>query len=96
MLSRCFLDFSVDEGAFVIGLSQISSFFSYEIQSRSYEIRSSDRPKSVFNSNLYLIELLGDIVVLSCFPFDISVVVRACVIGLSQISSFFLLRETTS
>ena len=26
MLSRCFLDFSVGEGAFVIGLSQISSF----------------------------------------------------------------------
>ena len=29
MLSRCFLDFSVDVGAFIIGLSQISSFFSY-------------------------------------------------------------------
>ena len=28
MLSRCFLDFSVRVGAFVIGLSQISSFFS--------------------------------------------------------------------
>ena len=28
MLSRCFLDFSVSVGAFVIGLSQISSFFS--------------------------------------------------------------------
>ena len=28
-LSRCFLDFSVGVGAFVIGLSQISSFFSY-------------------------------------------------------------------
>ena len=28
VLSRCFLDFSVGEGAFVIGLSQISSFFS--------------------------------------------------------------------
>ena len=26
MLSRCFLDFSVVVGAFVIGLSQISSF----------------------------------------------------------------------
>ena len=26
MLSRCFLDFSVSVGAFVIGLSQISSF----------------------------------------------------------------------
>ena len=29
MLSRCFLDFSVGVGAFVIGLNQISSFFSY-------------------------------------------------------------------
>ena len=29
MLSRCFLDFSVGVGAFVIGLSQMSSFFSY-------------------------------------------------------------------
>ena len=29
MLSRCFLDFSVGVGTFVIGLSQISSFFSY-------------------------------------------------------------------
>ena len=28
MLSRCFLDFSVGVWAFVIGLSQISSFFS--------------------------------------------------------------------
>ena len=28
MLSRCFLDFSVGVGAFVIGLSQISSFSS--------------------------------------------------------------------
>ena len=27
MLSRCFLDFSVGVGAFVIGLCQISSFF---------------------------------------------------------------------
>ena len=26
MLSRCFLDFSVNVGAFVIGMSQISSF----------------------------------------------------------------------
>ena len=28
VLSRCFLDFSVGVGAFVIGFSQISSFFS--------------------------------------------------------------------
>ena len=30
MLSRCFLDFSVGVGAFVIGLSQISFFFSFK------------------------------------------------------------------
>ena len=29
VLSRCFLDFSVGVGAFVIGLNQISSFFSW-------------------------------------------------------------------
>ena len=29
VLSCCFLDFSVGVGAFVIGLSQISSLFSY-------------------------------------------------------------------
>ena len=29
VVSRCFLDFSVDLGAFVTGLSQISLFFSY-------------------------------------------------------------------
>ena len=29
VLSRCFYDFSVDVGAFVTGLSQTSSFFSY-------------------------------------------------------------------
>ena len=28
MLSRCFLDFSVGVGTFVMGMSQISSFFS--------------------------------------------------------------------
>ena len=31
MFSRCFMDFSVGVGAFVIGLSRISSFFSYII-----------------------------------------------------------------
>ena len=29
MLPNCFMDFSVGVGAFVIGLSQIASFFSY-------------------------------------------------------------------
>ena len=31
MLSRCFLDFSVGVGAFVIGLSQVSSFSHNEV-----------------------------------------------------------------
>ena len=35
VLSRCFLDFSMSIGAFVVGLSQISSFFSYYIGERS-------------------------------------------------------------
>ena len=34
MLSRCFLDFSVGVGAFVIGLSQNSSFFPFVIRLR--------------------------------------------------------------
>ena len=32
MLSRCFLYFSVGEGAFVIGLSQISSISSFNLE----------------------------------------------------------------
>ena len=32
MLSRCFLDFSVGAGAYVTGLSQISSFFSLSLK----------------------------------------------------------------
>ena len=48
-----------------------------------------DRPKSV--RNRYVIKLFGDVFVLSCCPFDISVGIRAFVIGLSHISSFFLL-----
>ena len=37
MLSLCPFDISVGEGAFVIGLSQISSFFSFERKNRSTE-----------------------------------------------------------
>ena len=53
-------------------------------------VTPTDRPKSV--RNRCLIELSGDFFVLSIFPFDISVGIRAFVIGLSPISSFFLLR----
>ena len=44
MLSRCFVDFSVDVGAFVIGLNQISSFFFY-IQSKIEVPRDVRNPK---------------------------------------------------
>ena len=47
----------------------------------------TDRPKSV--RNRCVIELFVDVFVLSRCPFDISVSIRAFVIGLSQISSFF-------
>ena len=53
----------------------------------------SDRPKSV--RNRYVIELFGDVFVLSCCPFDISVGIRAFVIGLSQISSFFFFNSSS-
>ena len=36
LLSRCFLDFSVGVGAFVIGLSQISSFFSFKYSCKGF------------------------------------------------------------
>ena len=49
----------------------------------------SDRPKSV--RNRCVIELFGDVFVLSCCPFHIAVGIRAFVLRLSQISSFFLL-----
>ena len=53
-------------------------------------VTPTDRTKSV--RNRCVIELFGDVFVLSCCPFDISVGIRAYFIGLSQISSFFLLR----
>ena len=52
-------------------------------------VTPTDRPKSV--RNRYLIELLLALFVLSLCPFDISVGVRAFVVGLSQISSFLSL-----
>ena len=51
-------------------------------------VTPSDSPKLV--RNRCVIESFGDVFVLSCCPFDISVDVGAFVIGLSQISSFFL------
>ena len=50
------------------------------------EVTPTDRPKSV--RNCCVIELFVALFVLSLCPFDISVGVRAFVIGLSQISSF--------
>ena len=49
----------------------------------------TDRPKSVRNG--LLIELFKALFVLSLYPFDNYVGIGAFVIGLSQISSFFLL-----
>ena len=43
MLSRCFLNFSVGIGAFVIGLSQISSFFSWIVSIKFGELWSPAR-----------------------------------------------------
>ena len=50
-------------------------------------VTPTDRPKSVHNC--CVIKRFGDVFVLSCCPFDIPVGIRAFVIGLSQISSFF-------
>ena len=49
----------------------------------------TDRPKSV--RNRCVIQVFGGVFVLSLGFLDFSLGVRACVIGLSQISSFFLL-----
>ena len=49
-------------------------------------ITPTDRPKSVHNR--CVIELFGDVFVLSHCPFDISVCIGAFVVGLIQISSF--------
>ena len=49
VLSRCFLDFSVGVGAFVIELSQISSFFSF----KSSKLKIKQKIKSTFDT-LYI------------------------------------------
>ena len=41
VLSRCFLDFSVGVGAFVIGLSQISLFFTWLLYSHVQTLPSA-------------------------------------------------------
>ena len=56
------------------------------------EVTPTDRPKSV--RNRYVIELFVALFVLSLCPLDISVGVGAFVLGLSQISSFFLYVST--
>ena len=50
-------------------------------------VNPTDRPKSV--RNRCVIELFCGVVCIVTFLFDISASVRAFVIGLSQISSFF-------
>ena len=76
MLSCCFLDYSVGVGVFVTGLSQISSFFSFDYTAR---------PKSV--RNRCVIKVFGGVFMLSRGLLDFSVGVGDFVIGLSQISS---------
>ena len=44
VLSRCFLDFSVGVGAFVIGLYQISSFFSSIVGERLTPYQAAQHP----------------------------------------------------
>ena len=56
-------------------------------------VTPTDRPKSV--RNICVIELFVALFVLSLCPFDISVGIGAFVIGLSQISSPFLLYKKT-
>ena len=57
-------------------------------------VTPTDRPKSV--RNCCLIELFVALFVLLLCPFDISVGIGAFVIGLGQISSFFVLQLFTS
>ena len=53
MLSCCFLDFSVGLGDFVIGLSQISSFFSYTNDLITYQVTSKQsRQSKVMESSI--------------------------------------------
>ena len=54
-------------------------------------VTPTDRPKLV--RTRCVIELFVELFVLSLCPFDISIVVGAFVIGLSQISSFLSLRD---
>ena len=52
-------------------------------------VTPSNCPKSVCNR--CVIELFGDVFLVSCCPFDIPVAIGAFVVGLSQISSFLFL-----
>ena len=51
MLSRCFLDCSVGVRVFVTGLSQISCFFSQNVESyMEFPQKVSDKPNGIFMS----------------------------------------------
>ena len=69
MLSRCFLDCSVGVGVFVTGLSQISSFFSYN----KFDDYATTR-SNAFHANVLIIMVdINDHVLLHTLEaFDIS------------------------
>ena len=56
-------------------------------------VTPTDRPKSVLNRCVIGLFYGVFLLLLSLFPFDISVAVGAFFIGLSQISSFFSLHQ---
>ena len=80
----CHLDYTAVAGSWKVGpVNQVYHTSWVTV------VTPTDLPKSV--RNLCVIELFVALFVLSLCPFDISVGVGAFVIGLSQISSFFLL-----
>ena len=58
MLSRCFFDFSVGVGAFVIGLSQISSFFTIYIYFWALLVRNGTHRRRVYVTNSDILVIL--------------------------------------
>ena len=77
-----------------IQLTSIILKYSSNILVRVGIVTQTDRPKSVRNH--FVIEVFGGGFVLSCCFLDFSVGVRAFVIGLGQISSFFTTRNVSN
>ena len=81
-LNVCPFDYTV-----VAGTGKVGPVIQVNHTSWVAVVTPTDHPKSV--RNRYVIELFVALFVLSLCPFDISVGVRAFVIGLSQNSSLF-------